>query len=256
MDKMTIQERKSLKKTTALLLMLLVALGVLTAFFVWTLTDETLFDYRIMGVAALVMLILVVFVVIAGMVAFRRLWYNKPIPSWILSMSSIFIKWLYPPLLQMSRWFDVDKDDIRRAYTRLNNQVLLSRQQQYESHEVLIVTPHCLQQSTCGIKITSDITQCQACGACNVSELLDLQRRYGVETVVVTGGTLARKSIKDKHPALVIAIACERDLMSGLMDVRQVPVFALINERPEGPCRNTRVNITEVEQVLNRFLKR
>ncbi|MEN1759494.1 DUF116 domain-containing protein [Anoxynatronum sibiricum] len=256
MNRMTNQEQKSLKKTMILLLLLLVALATAIGIFVWIMAEETLLGYRLIGVALLAILVMLCFIALSGMVAFRRLWYNKPIPNWMFSMSYFFLRWLYPTLIHMSLWFNIDKDDIRRAYTRLNNQALLNHHKCYNVDEILILTPHCLQQAACGIKITNNITQCTECGACNISGLLDLQRRYQVEVVVVTGGTLARKRIQNKKPALVIAIACERDLMSGLMDVRQIPVFALTNERPEGPCHNTRVNLLEVEQALKRFIKR
>ena len=119
----------------------------------------------------------------------------------------------------------------------------------------MILAPHCIQQSQCDIRITNDIFLCRECGCCNISDLIRIWRDYGVEIAVVTGGTLARKRIQEKKPALVIAIACERDLISGLFDVRKIPVYAVINDRPEGPCHNTRVDLQEVEQVLKRFIR-
>ena len=120
---------------------------------------------------------------------------------------------------------------------------------------ILILAPHCLQWAYCPYKITINVNNCRACGKCQVAELLDLSRRYGTKLMVVTGGTSARKAIKDYRPQAVVAIACERDLTSGIQDVAGIPVIGIVNERPEGPCFNTRVDVKKVEEAINFFLK-
>jgi hypothetical protein len=47
-----------------------------------------------------------------------------------------------------------------------------------------------------------------------------------------------------------VAVACERDLVSGIRDAWPLPVIGLINERPEGPCVNTRVDVAGVARIL------
>ena len=51
-------------------------------------------------------------------------------------------------------------------------------------------------------------------------------------------------------PKAIIAVACERDLTSGIQDVFPIPVIAIFNERPFGPCFNTRVSIAKVEEAI------
>jgi len=48
--------------------------------------------------------------------------------------------------------------------------------------------------------------------------------------------------------------AGERDLISGLQDVKKIPIIAVINKRPEGPCVNTLVDLDEVERAIKHFL--
>ncbi len=73
---------------------------------------------------------------------------------------------------------------------------------------------------------------------------------------MATGGTSARKIIKDKRPGAVLAIACERDLTSGIQDMAGIlPVLGVVNQRPEGPCHNTRVDLQKVEDAL-RFIQK
>ena len=68
--------------------------------------------------------------------------------------------------------------------------------------------------------------------------------------VVATGGTLARQLVAKARPKAIIAVACERDLTSGIQDVFPIPVIGIFNERPFGPCFNTRVDIDRVEEAI------
>jgi len=72
---------------------------------------------------------------------------------------------------------------------------------------------------------------------------------------VATGGTLARDFVKHYKPEAIIAIACERDLTSGIQDVTPLPVIGILNIRPNGPCNNTEVDFAEVELALEYLCK-
>jgi hypothetical protein len=50
----------------------------------------------------------------------------------------------------------------------------------------------------------------------------------------------------------VIGVACERDLLSGIRDVRhKLSVLGIANTRPNGPCRDTQINLAELEATLD-----
>jgi hypothetical protein len=57
-----------------------------------------------------------------------------------------------------------------------------------------------------------------------------------------------------KRPQLIIAVACERDLTSGIQDTYPLPVYGILNRRPFGPCFNTEVPLGEVERIIRRFV--
>jgi hypothetical protein len=71
---------------------------------------------------------------------------------------------------------------------------------------------------------------------------------------VATGGTLARKVVVETNPELILGVACERDLASGIVDTYPIPVIGILIDRPEGPCVNTRVNVEKVNNALETFL--
>jgi hypothetical protein len=38
------------------------------------------------------------------------------------------------------------------------------------------------------------------------------------------------------------------------MDVRKIPVVGVLNERPQGPCINTRVSVDKIEDSIRYLL--
>ena len=121
---------------------------------------------------------------------------------------------------------------------------------------ILILTPHCIQLDTCPLKITRDVNNCKQCGRCPVGDLLALSKRTGVHFAVATGGTFARQIVKKIRPKAILAIACERDLTSGIQDVFPLPVVGVLNQRPFGPCFNTQIDVKKVEEALDNFMKK
>lgn len=200
----------------------------------------------ILSVAGLILLAIIFSVM--------RLWYNYRISKLSIKLVELSITTVYPIMLILGKLFKYNKNIIRRAFIELNNKLVLSNEYNIEAKNILILTPHCIQKSFCPHKITTDIRNCKRCGKCNVDSLIDLEDKYGVNFRVMTGGTLARKTIKDLRPKAIVAIACERDLISGIQDVRGLPIMAVRNQRPEGPCVNTAVDLNEVEKAIKYFL--
>ncbi len=68
---------------------------------------------------------------------------------------------------------------------------------------------------------------------------------------VATGGGEARKVIHQERPSAVIGVACERDLISGIHDVApKVATLGVANQRPEGPCKNTLIDLEELRVAI------
>ncbi|MCD4830077.1 MAG: DUF116 domain-containing protein [Candidatus Cloacimonetes bacterium] len=161
---------------------------------------------------------------------------------------------LYPVALLLGRLF-LSRDRLQESFVHVNNSFIKSMKGRFIPARVLILLPHCLQQTACGIRITLDIGRCQSCGRCDIGELKELARRYGVPIAIATGGTLARRIVVKNRPKFIIAVACHRDLVSGIQDVFPIPVYGVLNDRPEGPCVNTRVAVERIEHALQAVVK-
>lgn len=174
---------------------------------------------------------------------------SKNIPS-LENFTRIANEILFPITLLTGRLAGISKEKIMQSYIAVNNYLVKSKKLVLDGHQVMILLPHCLQDSECPHKITMDVNNCKKCHKCNVCDLIELGEKYHAVVKVATGGTLARKFIEESRPRGVVAVACERDLSLGIQDAIEIPVIGVLNCRPNGPCFNTSVVIAEVEQAL------
>jgi len=149
----------------------------------------------------------------------------------------------------------LSKDKVWSSFIKVNNELVASDGKQYEPKEILLLMPHCLQRSDCTVRLTYGVHNCKRCGKCPMTGLIELSRRYGVHLAIATGGTIARRIVVQKRPKIILAVACERDLSSGIQDTYPLPVYGILNYRPYGPCLNTQVALDQLEDTLNFFIK-
>jgi hypothetical protein len=164
--------------------------------------------------------------------------------------SSVTVKFLFPIAATLSQLLGVKRDRLRSSFINVNNSLTKAQRKRINGDRILVLLPHCLQIDVCNRKITNDINNCLHCGRCAVAALLDLGKKYNLKIEVVNGGTLARKKVASFHPDGIVAVACERDLTFGIQDVYPIPVYGVINDRPNGPCYNTGVDMALVEEAV------
>src|SRR4051812_41595935 len=98
------------------------------------------------------------------------------------------------------------RDWVENAAVKVYNALAVMRQRKVGGGELLLLIPRCLS------KVTLD-------------GVLGIAGKYGVPVFVATRGQLARRVIRERRPKAVVAVACERDMVSGLHDVAgKIPV--------------------------------
>ncbi len=182
------------------------------------------------------------------------LWGCINVSPLLLRISNKSLYMLFPFTIGIGRICGITKERISQSLIDMINVLVRRNLYRIEPEKILLLTPHCLQKNTCIHKVTSDVYNCKQCGQCQVGELLKIAQQYGCQFILVTGGTLARMMVKQARPKAIVAIACERDLVSGMQDVFPIPVIGVLNERPCGPCFNTRVNTEEIEKVVKQLI--
>ena len=154
---------------------------------------------------------------------------------WRMEFVQKTLNLLVPLTVRLGGRFGISRDRMSNSFIKVSNALVRSARLNTGSGPLLILLPRCL---------TPDMR----------NKVQALGDRYGSLVYTVPGGELARKLIRDHHPSRIIAVACERDLVSGLQDVAPVvPTFAVPNCRPEGPCKNTLVDLKRIEEALILF---
>ena len=169
--------------------------------------------------------------------------------------SFALIKLLFPVAVRIGKIFGIKRRQIEGSFVAVSNLIFMKSGIKVPAKKLLVLSPHCLQLTSCPHKITRDPNNCKRCGRCNVGDLMKLADETGFTFFVATGGTLARQVVKNLRPQAVLAIACERDLMSGIQDVYPLPAVGVLNIRPNGPCNNTRVDMQEFRRVLAQIVE-
>lgn len=210
---------------------------------------ENIFSILVNGVIIILLIITIFSTLVTYMVV-----NDKRVNKYIMKVNFSIVSFLYPVLIVLGNTLNVPKNEIRKVYIKLNNNYIYSNRYKIKPEDILILIPHCIQKSECKLKITTNVRNCKSCGLCNVKDLIDLQDKYNVHVFIATGGTLARKKIKETRPKAVVAVACERDLTAGVQDIRQVPVLGVFNKRPNGPCVDTKIDANEVENAIKFFI--
>ncbi|MDD3536076.1 MAG: DUF116 domain-containing protein [Candidatus Cloacimonetes bacterium] len=189
--------------------------------------------------------------------------------GWVLNLMSthrkirprrleIFCRWmLYNVYYYFAKWLGKisfqKKLDIQESFLNFNNEMVLSAAAKVSHTNILLLLPHCLQRSDCTVRVTGDINNCEDCGRCGIAEIKALAKREEVKAAVATGGSLARKIILDNKPDVIVAVACHRDLVDGMRDSWRHSIYAVLNERPKGPCFETEVSIKTIEFAIKKF---
>lgn len=128
------------------------------------------------------------------------------------------------------------RDWIENAAVKVFNTLALKRGRRVGAGELLLLVPRCLSRDT-------------------IDGVLAIAGKYAVPVFVATRGQLARRVIRERRPRAVVAVACERDMVSGLHDVAgKVPVLGLTLQLPQGPCKDTLVDLTLLEEWVRGYV--
>jgi hypothetical protein len=172
--------------------------------------------------------------------------------AWSIFLRAFVLKIYYPLLMLIGAFLKSKKAIFQSHIVNVNN--FLVKHLNYKINKILLLLPHCLQNSKCDVRLTFDVFKCKRCGQCKIKDLIELAEQYEVAISIATGGTIARKVVKEIRPDAIIAVACERDLSSGIVDTYPIPVIGILNQRPFGPCIDTKLNLKEVEDAIKWFM--
>ena len=149
---------------------------------------------------------------------------------------------------------DLEKGIMSKLLLKLSNALTRMRARRVRPENLLLLFPHCLQNSDCDCKIVQDPRNCKHCGKCKVKDLVELADRYGIRIAAASGGRLALEKLKAEDVHAVVAVACELELRQGMFRSFPKTVLGISNLRPHGPCVDTDVELDKVDEAVRFFL--
>ena len=136
----------------------------------------------------------------------------------------------------VARRFGV-RDWVEHAAVEIFNGLASRRGRKVGKGELLVLIPRCLAKDA-------------------LDGILEVAGRYEVPVFVATRGQLARRAIRERRPRAVVAVACERDMVSGIHDVAaKIPVLGLTMRLPSGPCKDAAVDVEKFETWVRTFVE-
>lgn len=154
----------------------------------------------------------------------------------VLAEAGLFPR-LMPVIERVGVTVGFSRDHVGNSLVRIFNGLSSARAQPgVKPDELLVLLPRCLSKGS-------------------MQGAMEVASRYGVPMFVASRGRYARQMIGMRKPKRVVAVACERDLVSGFKDVAgHMPVMGTTLALPDGPCKNTEVNLSSLEIQLRGFL--
>ena len=228
------------------ILSFLIVIALVIQLFVFDLPFNSGFDWTLFNLYIILVALLGVFwliLMVAESISVSLCFLYKPLKYLLFYL-------YYPMALLGAVWTRSAKEKLQTSFLAFQNTLCLSNYRINTDCSVLVLLPHCLQNHDCRIRITRTIEDCEECGKCDISSLKQLGKKHGISIGIANGGTLARKLVLDNKPDFIIAVACPRDLTDGVRDSWKYPVYAILNERPNGPCFDTSVCTAELEKIL------
>jgi hypothetical protein len=129
------------------------------------------------------------------------------------------------------------RDWVEHAAIDVYNALAERRRRPVRRGELLVLIPRCLSREA-------------------LDGVLAIAGRYEVPVFVATRGQLARRALRERRPRAVVAVACERDMMTGLRDVAGgLPVLGLTMRLPNGPCRDAQLDLDVMERWVRSWVR-
>jgi hypothetical protein len=83
-----------------------------------------------------------------------------------------------------------------------------------------------------------------------------MSERLGVRVHVASGGRDALERARAPEVRAILAVACSKELSEGIRGAFPKRVVGVLNSWPHGACKDTDVDVREVESALNRLVQR
>lgn len=176
-----------------------------------------------MGIAAMLIFLLMVGLVLGVLPSALSRWITPKLASAAILLG------------KASHAFGISRDQLGNSFVQLANELTKARTIAMSQKKILVLLPRCLEREI-------------------RKQALELLHERGCESATAHTGEAARDHVRRINPTAIVAVACERDLVTGLRDIAShIPILAIPTRRPEGPCKNNTIAIEELRDAIDFF---
>lgn len=131
-----------------------------------------------------------------------------------------------------ARPFGIHPDRVGASCLAVTNALARMQLRRLKKIRPMVLLPRCMSAET-------------------VRAVKELAAPWACPVEVVASNRLARLKVREFRPTALIAVACERDLVSGIFDFgHKLPILVLANDRPFGPCLKASLDLEKLREAL------
>ncbi|MEI7634459.1 MAG: DUF116 domain-containing protein [bacterium] len=186
-------------------------------------------------IAGGLMMVLVIFVFFWGSAA-CALWLKRPV--WLSEYAAQRFIRTFGIIVFFTEKTGLSRDRLGSSLIAMNNELTRAAPRRIRNGRILCLAPRCLDRDTFAL-------------------IQEMTREHGCDFFIAPNGVQARQRVAGTRPGAIIAIACERDLVTGIRDAGEhIPVIAIPNKRPAGPCKGATIDIAALRCAIEFFKER
>ena len=155
-------------------------------------------------------------------------------------------------LEQVATKMGVEETELLRLYVETKNRSLIQSFASTPYNKRILLLPQCLRAKDCPAELGKYGYECQQCGRCNISKIIQLTKDLGYKgTFILPGGSLAKKILLELKPKASLGVACSKELVLGSFLCEKLGVIGQGVALLQDGCINTIVDIKALKEALN-----
>lgn len=153
---------------------------------------------------------------------------------------------------QVATKVGVEENELLALYVETKNRSMTDSFASTDYSERVVFLPQCLRARDCPAELGKYGYECQQCGRCGISEIVQITKDLGYKgAFILPGGSLAKKILYEMKPKASLGVACSKELVLGSFLCEKMGVigqgFGLLKDG----CINTVVDMQGLSDVLN-----
>ena len=155
-------------------------------------------------------------------------------------------------LEQVATKVGVEETELLRLYVETKNRSLIENFASTPYKERVLMLPQCLRAKDCPAELGKYGYECQQCGSCNISKIIQITKDLGYKgTFIMPGGSLAKKILLELKPKASLGVACSKELVLGGFLCEKLGVIGQGITLLRDGCINTIVDVKALKEALN-----